>query len=105
MQCLETPQIMFNALRGNTPLDDSLIQMTGAVLKLRPIKNACEKAKTKVEDKEASLKVTKDLIGYVKLRAKRYKNQPSGYEQYEHIRLELQGPAAAQEAEIVEGES
>ena len=33
------------------------------------------------------------------------KNQPSGYEQYEHIRLELQGPAAAQEAEIVEGES
>lgn len=44
-----------------------LSKCTGAVLNLRPIKHAYEKARTKVEDKNASLNVTNDLIGYVKL--------------------------------------
>lgn len=54
---------MLNVVWANTALeDDVLSKCTTAVLNLRPIKNAYEKPKTKVEDKKASLEVTKGII-------------------------------------------
>jgi hypothetical protein len=83
---------MFNVVWGNTPVeDDVLSKYTRAVLNPRSMKKAYEKAKTKAEDKKASLKVTKGFILCAKPRAKGYKTQSSEYAQYEQIQLELQG--------------